>query len=110
MSLVTLNKQRRETSVSSKTKLVLAIFSIALLPEMAMAYVGPGAGISLLGALWGLIVGVVMALGIVLFWPIRMMMRKRKAAAEAKKAGAPTDTPEATESTAASETNADNNT
>jgi hypothetical protein len=32
-----------------------------------------------------------MALGIVLFWPIRMMLRKRKAAAEARKA----DTPEA---------------
>ena len=27
-----------------------------------------------------------MALGIVLFWPIRMMLRKRKAAAEARKA------------------------
>jgi type VI protein secretion system component VasK len=96
--------------VSSKTKLVLAILSIALLPEIAMAYVGPGAGISLLGALWGLIVGVVMALGIVLFWPIRMMMRKRKAAAEAKNTKAPTDTPEAAENTDASETNADNNT
>jgi len=64
---------------------------VAFIPQIALAYVGPGAGISLLGALWGLIVGVVMALGIVLFWPIRIMLRKRKAAAEAKNA----DTPEA---------------
>lgn len=96
--------------MNSKTKLVLAIVSFALLPEMAMAYVGPGAGISLLGALWGLIVGVVMALGIVLFWPIRMMMRKRKAAAAAKNGETPVEKPQAAESTAASETNTDNNT
>jgi hypothetical protein len=45
----------------------------------AAAYVGPGAGISLLGALWGLIIGVVMAVGVILFWPIRMLIRKAKA-------------------------------
>jgi hypothetical protein len=50
----------------------------------AAAYVGPGAGISVLGALWGLIIGVVMAVGVILFWPIRMMIRKVKA----NKAGA----------------------
>jgi len=65
---------------------------LALLPELAMAYVGPGAGISMLGALWGLIVGVVMAVGVILFWPIRMMIRKAKAkkanAAEASAVGA----------------------
>ena len=55
-----------------------------LLPGLAAAYVGPGAGISMLGALWGLIIGVVMAVGVILFWPIRMMLRKSKA----KKAGA----------------------
>jgi uncharacterized membrane protein len=60
----------------------------------AMAYVGPGAGISVLGALWGLIVGVVMALGVILFWPIRMMIRKNKAkkaaaAAEAQQGNDP---------------------
>lgn len=53
------------------------------LPGVAFAYVGPGAGISMLGALWGLIIGVLMAVGVILFWPIRMMIRKAKA----KKAG-----------------------
>jgi hypothetical protein len=58
--------------------------ALATIPEAAFAYVGPGAGISVFGALWGLILGVVTALGIVLFWPIRIMLRKRKAAAEAQ--------------------------
>ena len=64
--------------------LAAALVALVATPEAAFAYVGPGAGISALGALWGLILGVVTALGIVLFWPIRMMLRKRKAAAEAK--------------------------
>ena len=64
--------------------LAMALVSLATIPEAAFAYVGPGAGISALGALWGLILGVITALGIVLFWPIRMLLRKRKAAAEAK--------------------------
>ncbi len=50
-----------------------------LSPGIAAAYVGPGAGISLLGALWGLIVGVVLAFGIILIWPIRMMLKKKRA-------------------------------
>ncbi len=45
----------------------------------AMAYIGPGAGITMLGALWGVIVAVVLALGAVLFWPIRALLRRRKA-------------------------------
>ncbi len=46
----------------------------------AMAYVGPGAGISLVGALIGLAVAVVTALGVVLFWPVRALMKKMKTA------------------------------
>jgi len=52
--------------------------AVALMPDAAFAYVGPGAGISVLGALWGLIVGVVLAVGMVLFWPIRILLRKMK--------------------------------
>ena len=65
---------------------ILAV-TTALLAAPAYAYVGPGAGISLLGALWGLIVGVVAAVGIILFWPVRIMLRKRKAEREAAEAG-----------------------
>ncbi|MEM9387135.1 MAG: hypothetical protein AAGA68_18880 [Pseudomonadota bacterium] len=45
----------------------------------AHAYVGPGAGLSLLGALWGLLVAVVAAVGFIVFWPIRKMLRTARA-------------------------------
>lgn len=95
--------------MNSKTTLALTITSITLLPEIAMAYVGPGAGISVLGALWGLIVGVVMALGIVLFWPIRMLIRKRKAAAEVKNSEATNSASGTAASDTASEETSDHN-
>jgi hypothetical protein len=47
----------------------------------AMAYIGPGAGITMLGALWGVVVAVVLAIGAVLFWPIRALLRRKKSAA-----------------------------
>jgi len=75
-------KPARSFAARHATQFV-ALALLAVLPGIASAYVGPGAGVSALGALWGLIVGVVMALGIVLFWPIRIMLRKRKAAKEA---------------------------
>jgi len=46
----------------------------------AFAYVGPGAGLTLLGALWGLIVAVVLSLGFILLWPLRKLMRRNKRA------------------------------
>ncbi len=55
---------------------------------MAIAYVGPGAGISLLGALWGLLLGIFMAIGVVLFWPIRAMIRKWRGRANTSDAAA----------------------
>jgi len=43
------------------------------------AYIGPGSGISLLGGLWAVLVGVVLALAAILFWPIRYMVRRMRA-------------------------------
>jgi len=58
--------------------------AMLMLPGLASAYVGPGAGISLLGALWGLLLGIFVAVGVVLFWPIRTLMRKMRANKAAK--------------------------
>ena len=79
------------------TKIFFLVATL-MISGTAAAYVGPGAGISVLGALWGLIIGVVMAVGVILFWPIRMMMRKKKAAKEAAAAGEAGDTAQASES------------
>lgn len=66
------------------TKLAAAIsFAIAIMvPSVAFAYVGPGAGLSLIGALWALIAAIATALLFVVAWPVRRMLRKRSAAAK----------------------------
>lgn len=45
----------------------------------AQAYVGPGAGLSLLTALWGLIAAIGVAVFFLVMWPIRRMRRRNKA-------------------------------
>ena len=47
------------------------------------AYVGPGAGITLIGALIGLLSAIGLALWAVLRWPLKKMKARRKAAQEA---------------------------
>ena len=61
---------------------VLAVVFI-IFGETAQAYVGPGAGLSLLGALWGLLAALVAAVAFVLLWPIRRRRRRRAEAARA---------------------------
>jgi hypothetical protein len=50
----------------------------ALAASPAFAYVGPGAGLTLLGALWGLVVAVVLSVGFILLWPVRRLLRRNK--------------------------------
>lgn len=49
----------------------------------ASAYIGPGAGLSMLGAFWGLVVAVLAALSFLLIWPIRKMFKKNTTTSEA---------------------------
>ncbi len=56
----------------------LSILLALGLSAPALAYVGPGAGLGAMGAALGLIAAVVMALGAILFWPIRRVMRRRR--------------------------------
>ncbi len=59
---------------------VTLIFSLGL-GQDAFAYIGPGAGLSMLGAFWGLVVAIVAALSFLLLWPIRRMFKKKNAGA-----------------------------
>lgn len=45
----------------------------------AFAYVGPGVGLSMLGALWGIVVAIAVAVGFVVAWPLRCLLKGRKA-------------------------------
>jgi hypothetical protein len=57
---------------------LLALTAVLLHAAATAAYVGPGAGISLVGSLFGLVSAVVIAIGVVLLWPIRRLIRRIK--------------------------------
>jgi type VI protein secretion system component VasK len=56
---------------------------LLLYTAAAEAYIGPGAGLSLLGALWALIAAVVAAVGFIVLWPIRRARKRRLAQKQA---------------------------
>ena len=60
------------------TKALILIMIILVSSESAHAYIGPGAGVTMLGALWGVILAIVFAVGGLLIWPIRALMHRRK--------------------------------
>lgn len=62
--------------------------AITLLPFAAHAYVGPGAGLTMLGSLWGLIVAVVFVVFGLLILPYKLMRNKRRRAREEAEAQA----------------------
>ncbi len=57
---------------------VLLALALSLISTSALAYIGPGAGVSFLGSIWALLVGMVLAIGAVLFWPIRYLFRRMR--------------------------------
>ena len=75
---------------------ILASCVLCFLPLVANAYVGPGAGLSLLGALWALIVAIGAAVIFLFAWPIRRMRRRKREAREleARERDARSDTSE----------------
>jgi hypothetical protein len=74
--------------------MVAVALGLSLFATPALAYIGPGAGITVLGALWGVVLAVVFALAAVLLWPLRMLFRRRR------KGTGPADTPASVESKA----------
>lgn len=57
---------------------LLATLGVAGLVAPAAAYVGPGAGLSLVGAFWGLAVAVLAALGFIILWPVRRLLKRNR--------------------------------
>ncbi len=64
-------------SRNSSIVAAIALLSFALPTQ---AYVGPGAGVTLIGALIGLLSAIFLALFAVLRWPIRRFLARRRAA------------------------------
>lgn len=69
----------------------IVLIALALLISApAVAYIGPGAGISVLGSLLGILATIVVAIGAIVMWPLRKMLKKRRqAAAEAGESSNP---------------------
>ena len=65
--------------LNRSTLLLLALNFIVLLVSPAAAYIGPGAGISVLGSLLGILATIFVAIGAILFWPLRTFVQRRKA-------------------------------
>ncbi len=72
------SSQENKTMRDLRLAVLVPAVLLALHAAPAMAYIGPGAGITMLSALWGVIVAIALAIGAVLFWPIRALLRRRR--------------------------------
>ncbi len=64
--------------------IVIAFGLLLLFPDPAHAYIGPGGGISALGALLALVAAVALAFIGFLWYPIKRLLRRRREPAEAE--------------------------
>lgn len=62
----------------SKSMYGIVAVVIALTVVPAHAYVGPGAGLTLIGSAIGLLLALFAALGAILWWPIRRLLSRAK--------------------------------
>lgn len=67
-------------------RIALPALFLALATSPALAYVGPGPGLTMIGSLIGLVGSVLVALLMVVVWPLRLYMKKRKKPASAEAA------------------------
>ena len=58
-------------------RLVAYFLILMAVTPIASAYIGPGSGISIVGSLFGLLATIFLAVGAILFWPYRRMLKKR---------------------------------
>lgn len=85
-----IDRAAAELPVSKRAAaIIIALALAAFMPATAAAYVGPGAGITAIGALWALIAAVFLTLGGLLAWPVRAFLRRRKKASEQVEKSAP---------------------
>ena len=62
--------------------LVVAVALAVGIAGPAAADIGPGAGLSVIGAFWGLLMAVFAALAFIVSWLIRRLLRRRSACAD----------------------------
>ena len=74
-----------------KLKLYLALLTVTLaLP--AQAYIGPGAGAGTIAVVFGVIVSIFLAFVAILWYPLKRLLKRRKASAKSIAETQPDDT------------------
>lgn len=68
----------RTATVVRRVAIPVAVASV-FLPDVALAYVGPGAGLAFLGSLLAVVFAVLIALVAFIVFPIRLLIRAIKA-------------------------------
>ncbi|MGA9575467.1 MAG: hypothetical protein WBS20_16115 [Lysobacterales bacterium] len=68
--------------MSKITTVTLLLITLLAMAMPADAYIGPGAGISVLGSLLSILATIFVAIGAILLWPLRTFMKRRKARRE----------------------------
>lgn len=56
----------------------LLIVLLVFVPNSAFAYIGPGAGVSAIGAFLAVIVGIIVAIFGFLWYPLKRLLKKKK--------------------------------
>lgn len=56
----------------------LLVLALCFFPATAMAYIGPGTGLSAIGAFLAVVAGIIVAIFGFLWYPIKRLIRKRK--------------------------------
>lgn len=64
-------------------RFVIFALSVLFLTSPAAAYVGPGLGLGVIGVIFGFIFSIILAIVGVVWYPVKRMMKKRKAGAAA---------------------------
>jgi hypothetical protein len=59
--------------------ILMVLVAVVVLPEAGLAYVGPGSGLTMLGALAAVIGAVLFTIFGIVLWPLRYLRRKLKA-------------------------------
>ena len=67
-------------SLKRLTPITFALVLLLGLPAISYAYVGPGAGLSIIGSLLAFLAAIIVGISGFLWFPIRRLMKKRKQA------------------------------
>jgi membrane protein implicated in regulation of membrane protease activity len=60
------------------TRIVVVAMFATMAAQPAWPYVGPGVGLSLIGAFWTLLMAIFAAVGFLLLWALRRLLRRVK--------------------------------